>query len=193
MIWWITWVCSYPANPDEVSLTVTFTVIWMTLHYGPAAHSWSRLILNLTEGVLELFSCESPPLIVVTSTWGNSLSRPMDTDTKKWTRTPRVDRACVSEIHLHGKTNKTLRKWCKWGEHGEDLVFTWQLSVSSVLLLMFQCRVTVMWRLQMGFLCRTIVPLIKSPTHTLTGLSSINRVCFQCVGLRRGEKENCTE
>lgn len=66
------------------------------------------------------------------------------------------------------------------------MVFAWQLSVCSALLLMFQCRVTVMWRLQMGFLCRTIVPLIKSPVHTLTGLSSMNRVCFQCVGLGRG-------
>lgn len=64
-------------------------------------------------------------------------------------------------------------------------MFAWQLSVSSVLLLIFQCRVTVMWRLQTGFLCRRTLPLTESPAYTLTGLSSMNRVCFQCVGLRR--------
>lgn len=62
-------------------------------------------------------------------------------------------------------------------------MFAWQFSVSSVLLLMLQCRVTVMWRLQTAFLRRRMVPLMESPAYTLTGLSSMNRVCFQCVGL----------
>lgn len=62
-------------------------------------------------------------------------------------------------------------------------MFAWELSGLSVLPLMVQCRVTVMWRLQTGFLWRTMVPLIESPAHTLTGLSSMNNVCFQCVGL----------
>lgn len=48
---------------------------------------------------------------------------------------------------------------------------------------MFQSRVTDMWRRQTGFLRRTMVPVTLSPTFKLTGLSSMNRVCFQCVGL----------
>lgn len=48
---------------------------------------------------------------------------------------------------------------------------------------MFQSRVTDMWRRQTGFLRRTMVPVTQSPTFKLTGLSSMNRVCFQCVGL----------
>lgn len=64
-------------------------------------------------------------------------------------------------------------------------MFAWQLSVSCVLLLIFQCRVTVMWRLQIGFLRRRTLPLMESPAFTLTGLLSMNRVCFQCVGLSR--------
>lgn len=35
----------------------------------------------------------------------------------------------------------------------------------------------------MGFLRRTMAPVMQSPTFKLTGLSSMNRVCFQCVGL----------
>lgn len=68
--------------------------------------------------------------------------------------------------------------------------FAWQLFLSSVQLLMFQCIVTVMWRLQMGFLCRVMFPLMDSPECTLIGLSSMNRVCFQCVGLRRNSSQN---
>lgn len=64
-------------------------------------------------------------------------------------------------------------------------MFAWHLSVSPVLLLMLQCRVTVMWRLQTGFLRRRMLPLMESPVYTLSGLSSMNRVCFQCVGLQR--------
>lgn len=47
-----------------------------------------------------------------------------------------------------------------------------------------------MWRLQTGFLRRTMVPLIESPIKTLTGRSNMNSVCFQCVGLNR--KRNIT-
>lgn len=64
-------------------------------------------------------------------------------------------------------------------------MFAWESSVSSVLLLMFQFKVMVMWRLQTGFLRRTMLPRIESPAQTQTGLSSMNRVCFQCVGLKR--------
>lgn len=77
--------------------------------------------------------------------------------------------------------NESLRK----GQY--KVRFAWQLSVSSVLLLMFHCRVTVMWRLHTGFLRRTTLPLMESPAYTLTGLSSMNRVCFQCVDLNRKE------
>lgn len=63
-------------------------------------------------------------------------------------------------------------------------MFAWPFPVPPVLLLILQCRVMVMWRLQTGFLRRTMVPAMESPSKTLTGRSSMNRVCFQCVGLQ---------
>lgn len=62
---------------------------------------------------------------------------------------------------------------------------TWELSLCP---LTFHCRVTVMWRLQTGFLRRSMVPAMESPENTLTGLSSIKRVCFQWVGLMWNSK-----
>lgn len=58
----------------------------------------------------------------------------------------------------------------------------------SAPLLMVQVRVTDMWRRQTGFLRRTMVPLMAFPVFKLTGLSSMNSVCFQCVGLKRDTK-----
>lgn len=63
----------------------------------------------------------------------------------------------------------------------------WHLSAP----LMFQVRVTDMWRRQTGFLRRTMVPLMEFPAFKLTGLSSMNRVCFQCVGLKRETSFHC--
>lgn len=62
---------------------------------------------------------------------------------------------------------------------------------SSASLLMLQLRVTDMWRRQMGFLRRKMVPVMESPVFKLTGLSSMNRVCFQCVGLKRKTNFHC--
>lgn len=81
-------------------------------------------------------------------------------------------------------------KTCKgWKERrtvpwkgGCKVRLAWHLSAS---LLMFQFRVTDMWRRQTGFLRRTMVPVMEFPVFKLTGLSSMNRVCFQCVGLKR--------
>lgn len=59
----------------------------------------------------------------------------------------------------------------------------WQLA--SVPLFTFQFSVIVMWRLQVGFLRMVMLPVMESPAATSTGLSSMKRVCFQCVGLNR--------
>lgn len=48
---------------------------------------------------------------------------------------------------------------------------------------MFQLSVIVMWRLQMEFLRMVMLPVMEAPVDTSTGLSSMKRVCFQCVGL----------
>lgn len=57
----------------------------------------------------------------------------------------------------------------------------WQLP--SVPFLTVQLSVIVMWRLQAEFLRMVMLPVIESLVDTSTGLSSMKRVCFQCVGL----------
>lgn len=62
-----------------------------------------------------------------------------------------------------------------------DLAWQWP----SVLLFTFQSSVIVMWRLQMEFLRMVMLPVMESPADTSAGLSSMKRVCFQCVGLKK--------
>lgn len=130
----------------------------------------------------------------VTSTWGNSLSQPTDKEKEINKQTSQ------RRNHLFGVT-VTLKKSEKCIVKKKQLVrsvnhssciasckvkmFALHFSVASLPLFMFQCRLTVIWRLQMGFLRRTMLPLMASPSHTLSGLSSMKRVCFQCVGLKR--------